>query len=96
MVLVTVLQNLTWVVSLIYMGHLGELELAAAAVATSMCSVTGNCVQVPLLLSFDLFSQKNVFPISRPKKKMYTFFFSVSSFGVFFFPIAPAQILVSP
>ena len=74
MVLVTVLQNLTWVISLIYMGHLGELELAAAAVATSMCSVTGNCVQVPLL-TFNLLSQKNACPITRQKKKKKNFFF---------------------
>ena len=41
MVVVTVSQNLLRVASMSMVGHLGELELAGTAVATSLTNVTG-------------------------------------------------------
>lgn len=41
MVLVTVSQNLLRVISMMMVGHLGELSLSGAAVATSLTNVTG-------------------------------------------------------
>nr|GFB68885.1 protein DETOXIFICATION 14-like [Tanacetum cinerariifolium] len=41
MVVVTVSQNLLQVASMSMVGHLGELELAGTAVATSLTNVTG-------------------------------------------------------
>ncbi|KAJ9562133.1 hypothetical protein OSB04_007293 [Centaurea solstitialis] len=41
LVVVTVSQNLLLVASVSMVGHLGELELAATAVATSLTNVTG-------------------------------------------------------
>lgn len=46
MVVVTVSQNLLRVASMSMVGHLGELELAGTAVATSLANVTGFSVLV--------------------------------------------------
>lgn len=46
MVLVTVSQNLLRVISMMMVGHLGELSLSSAAVATSLTNVTGFSLMV--------------------------------------------------
>ena len=46
MVLVTVSQNLLRVISMMMVGHLGELSLSGAAVATSLTNVTGFSLMV--------------------------------------------------
>ncbi|CAL5058714.1 unnamed protein product [Urochloa decumbens] len=47
------LQNLVQMVSVMFVGHLGELELAAAAVATSFANVTGFSFLFGLASSLD-------------------------------------------
>ncbi|GKC89408.1 DETOXIFICATION 14-like protein [Tanacetum coccineum] len=49
MVVVMVSQNLLRVVSMSMVGHLGELELAGTAVATSLANVTGFSLLVMFL-----------------------------------------------
>lgn len=53
MVVVTVSQILPRVVSMMMVGHLGELALSGVAVATSLANVTGLS---PLVRDFRLFS----------------------------------------
>lgn len=48
MVVVTVSQILSRVVSMMMVGHLGELALSGAAVATSLANVTGLSILVML------------------------------------------------
>ncbi|PIN02213.1 hypothetical protein CDL12_25274 [Handroanthus impetiginosus] len=62
MVVVTVSQILTRVVSMMMVGHLGELALSGAAVATSLTNVTGlsvlyssTCKRTRALFSKDIF-----------------------------------------
>lgn len=56
MVVVTVSQILPRVVSMMMIGHLGELALSGVAVATSLTNVTGLSllVRVSFLFSFQL------------------------------------------
>lgn len=49
MVVVTVSQNLLRVVSMMMVGHLGQLSLSGAAIATSLTNVTGFSLLVPTL-----------------------------------------------
>ncbi|KAL6007390.1 hypothetical protein ACLOJK_032887 [Asimina triloba] len=53
MVTVTVAQYLLQVISLMMVGHLGELSLSSAAIATSLAGVTGFSVLVCRLFSRD-------------------------------------------
>lgn len=50
MVCTNLLQYSITIVSIIYVGHLGELELSSASIATSFASVTGYTLLVKLLL----------------------------------------------
>lgn len=52
MVAVTVLQYLLQVVSVIIVGHLGQLALSGVALATSINNVTGFSLLVSLLILF--------------------------------------------
>lgn len=51
MVAVTVLQYLVQVVSVIMVGHLGQLSLSSVAIATSLTNITG----FSLLVSYSFF-----------------------------------------
>lgn len=51
MVCTNLLQYSITIVSIIYVGHLGELELSSASIATSFASVTGYTLLVKLLLA---------------------------------------------
>lgn len=56
MVAVTVLQYLLQVISMMMVGHLGQLSLSSVAIATSLTNVTGFSLLVRFLLlkiSFD-------------------------------------------
>ena len=69
MVAVGVSQYLLQVISLMMVGHLGEISLSGAALATSLTSVTGFSllVSVPcllLLLTHDIRSNKSYHPHS--------------------------------
>ncbi|KAF4363988.1 hypothetical protein F8388_000571 [Cannabis sativa] len=52
MVVVTVAQFLPQVVSTMMAGHLGELSLSGAAIATSFADVTGFCLLVSSFIPF--------------------------------------------
>lgn len=52
MVAVSLSQYLQQVISLMMVGHLGELALSSAAIATSLAGVTGFSLLVSLLCSF--------------------------------------------
>lgn len=55
MVVTAVSQNLLSVISMMMIGHLGELSLSSASIATSLANVTGFSLMV-LLLSSSSFS----------------------------------------
>jgi MATE family multidrug resistance protein len=53
MVCVALLQYLLIVVSVMFVGHLGELELASAAIASSFAGVTGNSLLIGMASGLD-------------------------------------------
>lgn len=67
MVAVTLTQNLMQVISLMMVGHLGELSLSSTAIAISLAGVTG----FSLLVSFSLLSFK--YHLNNYKKKRFVF-----------------------
>lgn len=72
MVAVSLTQNLMQVISLMMVGHLGELSLSSTAIAISLAGVTG----FSLLVSFSLLSFK--YHLNNSKKMI--FFFSKDLF----------------
>lgn len=72
MVAVSLTQNLMQVISLMMVGHLGELSLSSTAIAISLAGVTG----FSLLVSFSLLSFK--YHLNNSKKN--DFFFLKRSF----------------
>ena len=73
MVAVTLTQNLMQVISLMMVGHLGELSLSSTAMAISLAGVTG----FSLLVSFSLLIFKyHLVNITKEKKNsQYIFFY---------------------
>ena len=68
MVAVTVSQYLLQVISLMMVGHLGEISLSSAALATSLTAVTGFSLlcKPPLLLTRYMHSDKSNHPHNVP------------------------------
>ena len=72
MVAVTLTQNLMQVISLMMVGHLGELSLSSTAMAISLAAVTGFSLLVSVSL---LIFKYHLVNITKEKKKFSIYFF---------------------
>lgn len=74
MVAVTLTQNLMQVISLMMVGHLGELSLSSTAMAISLAAVTGFSLLVSVSL---LIFKYHLVNITKEKKKFLNIFFFI-------------------